>query len=180
MECADCLKNPPNYHQARAPLVYNDASRLIILKFKHSDQMQLYKSFMPWVIRSGREMIERSEIIIPVPLHRFRLLKRRYNQSAIMAKYISEQTDVAWTYNALIRNVATKTQGKMNFKDRRKNVSQAFQVPEKQRYMIEGKKVLLVDDVLTTGATINECTKTLLNADAAEVNILTIAKVVKR
>ena len=175
MECPSCLKNPPKYSKARAPLIYNDASRLIVLKF-----MQLHHSFMPWVMRAGHGLIKECDLVVPVPLHRFRLLKRRYNQAAIMARYISRKSGKPWFYNLLVRKVSTKTQGKMSFEERQKNVRDAFQVQQDGQKLIDGKTVLLVDDVMTTGATINECTKALLQAGAAKVYVLTIAKVVKR
>ena len=151
-----------------------------ILRFKHADQMHTLAAFMPWVIRAGEELIESADIILPVPLHRWRLLKRRYNQAALMAQYISRANNKPWAYDILIRARATKTQGYMKSKERQKNVKGAFEVPENKKPMIEGKAILLMDDVYTTGATVRECTKTLLSAGAAEVNVLSIAKVVRR
>ncbi len=180
MECASCLKDKPEFAQARAALVYNDHSRNIILGFKHADQLHTLPTFMPWVIRAGAPLIEKADVIIPVPLHRWRLLKRRYNQAALMAQYISRQSGTPWGYDILIRKRATKMQGFMTSKERQQNVKGAFEVSLQQHPKIVGKNILLVDDVYTTGATVRECAKTLLSAGGAEVNVLSIAKVVRR
>lgn len=179
MECAACAQKAPIYHRARSALVYNDRSRDLVLRFKHADQLHTLRSFMPWVMRAGEELISDLDIIIPVPLHRFRLLKRRYNQAALMAQYISKYSRKAWASNILIRAQSTKTQGRMTLEQRRKNVRKAFVVPDPKKECLAGKTILLVDDVYTTGATAQECARTLLNAGAKHVNVLTIAKVVK-
>lgn len=180
MECASCLKKRPLYERARAALIYNDHSRNIILRFKHADQMHILHSFMPWVMRVGEELISEADLIIPVPLHRFRLLKRRYNQAAVMSQYLSRMTGKEWSYNLLCRKRMTKSQGFMKPEERQKNVREAFIIPLAQQDKLDGKNILLIDDVYTTGATVNECVKTLLKYGAKEVNVLTIAKVVRR
>src|SRR5690554_5087129 len=88
--CANCLTRPPVFASARAPLVYDDVSREMILKFKHADQTHAVHAFLPWLRRAGAEMLERADVLVPVPLHRFRLLQRRYNQAALIAQALSK------------------------------------------------------------------------------------------
>ncbi len=180
MDCAGCLKQTPAFTSARSALVYNDGSRAMVLKFKHGDQMHILQSFMPWVMRVGDDVISRCDLVIPVPLHSLRLIKRRYNQAGLMAQYIARKAQKSWSCDVLKRTRRTKPQGFMTQKERIKNVKKAFHVPEEKKAFITGAVIVLVDDVYTTGATVNECAKTLLAAGAAEVHVLTIAKVVKR
>lgn len=177
--CAGCHKNPPLFDKARSALIYDDASRNVILSFKHGDQTYALPSFMPWLQQAGRGIVGRSDYIVPVPLHRWRILRRRYNQSALIAKYLSREVHVPYLLDGLERKRATQTQGHLNANQREKNVKNAFSVPDKHLAKIHGKTILLIDDVYTTGATVNECTKVLLKAGAVSVNILTLARVVK-
>lgn len=177
--CASCLASRPPYNAARAALVYNDASRDLILKFKHGDQMQAAVCMMPWLKSAGAEFWERTDLIVPVPLHRWRLLRRRYNQAAIMGQCLARQVDVPCAVDALVRRRATVTQGHLRSKERAKNVRAAFEVPQKRKPLIAGKRIVLIDDVYTTGATVRECTKALLAAGAVEVNVLCLARVVR-
>ncbi len=177
--CAVCLQDKPLFETARAALVYDDASRHMILKFKHADQTHAVYAFLPWLERVGAAMLAKADYIIPVPLHRTRLLKRRYNQAALMARALTARTGVTDLLDALQRRRATPIQGYLNYSERRKNVKNAFTVNLKHGLKLKGKTVVLVDDVYTTGATVDECTKALLKAGVAAVHILTIARVVK-
>jgi ComF family protein len=177
--CLGCLKSPPLFDKARSALAYDDASRDVILSFKHGDQTQAVPSFIPWLNQAGRSILERADYLVPVPLHRWRILRRRFNQSALIAQYLSKDINVPALLDALKRQRATVTQGKLQANERQKNVKNAFAVNLKHRDKLKGKTIILIDDVYTTGATVNECTKVLLKAGAASVNILTLARVVK-
>lgn len=177
--CLGCLKSPPVFDKARAALVYDDASRDIILGFKHGDQMQSVPSFMPWLLQAGGKLLEKADYILPVPLHRFRLMRRRFNQSAIIAQFLSKEVRVPVVLDGLARNRATQTQGHLNSNERQRNVKNAFCVNEAYLDKIKGKNIVLIDDVYTTGATVNECAKELLKSGVGAVNILTLARVVK-
>jgi ComF family protein len=177
--CAKCVQDPPEFNASRAPLIYDDYSRSLILKFKHADQMHLVTTFLPWMIRSGEELIRDADILIPVPLHHWRLFKRRYNQAAIIAKALSKAVNVPWNPFILERSKATVSQGFMTSEQREKNVKNAFRIHPKYMDWIKGKNVLLIDDVYTTGATVRECARVLLAAGAARVDVLVLAKVVK-
>lgn len=179
-ECGACLDHPPVYHRGRSALVYNDASREIILKFKHGDQMHAARAFVPWLLNAGHDLIAQADIIIPVPLHRMRLLKRRYNQADIMARHLMAHcADKTYLTNGLIRTRNTESQGHKKTKDRAQNIRRAFAINPDHSDKIKGKNILILDDVYTTGATVNECAKTVLDHGATQVDILTLAKVVK-
>lgn len=174
--CAACLQEPPPYSRARAVMRYDDHSAGMILKFKHADGTTLVPVLGGWMLRTGTELLEQSDIIIPVPLHRWRLFKRRYNQAALLSAYLSTHSGVAHAPHALRRKRQTESQGQKTKTQRAENIRNAFVVTENQKDLLKGKRVLLVDDVYTSGATVNECTKALLAAGATQVNVLTIAR----
>jgi ComF family protein len=175
--CASCLAHPPPFKSARSAVFYNDASRNIILGFKHADKTLLVKVMTPWLQVAAKDMLKTADIIVPVPLHPFRLLMRRYNQAALLASALSQASKTPYSPNVLHRRKNTRSQGHLKSKDRYDNVKSAFHVPLKRRNDIKDKTVILIDDVFTTGATVKECTKTLLKAGAKDVHILTVARV---
>lgn len=177
--CAGCLADRPEFTSARAALVYNDASRDFILGFKHGDQTHGVVAMVPWLRNAGAALLAQADVIVPVPLHRWRLLRRRYNQAALMGQAIAKDRKISFIADALIRNRATPVQGHLNAKERRKNVSRAFAVPANRTDKIKNKRIVLIDDVYTTGSTVRECAKALLQAGAAEIFVLTLARVVK-
>ena len=177
--CIQCIDYPPPFDSARSALKYNDSSRNLILGFKHADQLHAALAFTAWLKNAGAKMLENADALIPVPLHRWRLLRRRYNQSAIIAKQLSKETGLPVFYEGLTRNRPTPVQGHLNYHERRKNVKHAFEVREKYAEILKDKNLILIDDVYTTGSTVKECTKALKKAGANEVHILTLARVVK-
>lgn len=177
--CTGCLDKRPVYKTARAAVKYNDTSRKLILGFKHADKTYAVKAFTPWMKRAGETMLAEADFIAPVPLHRWRLVQRRYNQAAMIAYSLSDSEDIDCLPDLLLRVRATPSQGFLNAKERIRNVSRAFTLNRHYKAQIKNKKIVLVDDVYTTGATVNECTKVLMRAGAAEVNVLTLARVVR-
>ncbi|MCB1651023.1 MAG: ComF family protein [Alphaproteobacteria bacterium] len=175
--CAACIDYPPSYDSARAALKYGDGSRDLILGFKHGDKTHLLPGFVPWLCRAGAQMLTQADYLIPVPLHYRRLVRRRYNQAALIAQGISKETGVPVLIEALRRTRSTPPQGYMNASDRHKNVRRAFEIHPLYASMIKDKTLILIDDVYTTGATVNECTKVLKKAGAKAVHILTLARV---
>ncbi len=175
--CGPCLSEPPPFSTARAALAYDEASRNLILRFKHGDHLQLAPTLVPMMVRAGGEVISGADLVIPVPLHRWRLLSRRYNQAALLAIGIGKATGKAVLPDGLLRIRATLSQGHKGARDRAANVHNAFAV--NPRRSVAGKTILLVDDVYTTGATVKECTEVLLKAGAKAVHVLAIARVVK-
>lgn len=178
--CAACIAHPPSFDKARAILRYDDASKKPILALKHADRLDLVPAFGRWLERSGRPLLAASDLVVPVPLHRMRLWKRRYNQSAELARGIARLTGIPSEPLVLQRKRATPSQGTMpSAQARRRNVRGAFAVPGECRATLQGKRVLLVDDVLTTGATANACARALKRAGAVSVFVLALARVVR-
>lgn len=180
VKCAACIAKPPPFVKSRAALAYDDASRDLILGFKHADRLEATPLFGRWMATATRDVIVDTEILIPVPLHWRRLAGRRYNQAALLAHALSARTGIAVDTASLLRTKATPSQGEMpSARARAKNVVRAFSVSESGRTKIAGRNVALVDDVLTTGATVGACTKVLLKAGAASVSVVTLARVVR-
>jgi ComF family protein len=176
--CAACLARKPAFDTARAILAYDDKSRSAILALKHADRLDLVPGFARWLGRTGRASLEECDLIVPVPLHRWRLWQRRYNQSAELARKLAATSGVACDPFVLVKSRATPSQGKMSSaKARRRNVQRAFLVPDPAR--VKGKRIVLLDDVLTTGATAEACARALKRAGAARVHVLALARVVK-
>lgn len=172
--CGECLREHPPYSRARAAFVYNDLSRSLILKLKYQDEMYLAPIFSGWMASAGAELIRASDVIVPVPLHYWRMMTRRYNQSLLLARGLSRHTGLTLLAHGLRRIRHTQQQKGLTRPQREKNVKGAFSVSEKDA--VKGKTILLIDDVMTTGATLNACTETLLKAGASQVNVLTLAR----
>lgn len=177
--CAPCLADPPLYEAARAAVIYDDTSRDLVLAFKHADQTHLTTTFTPWLQTVLIQNNWSIDYIIPVPLHWTRLFKRRYNQAALLASSLSQATAIPALLTLLKRTRATDTQAHLPAKDRHDNVKNAFIVDKRMASLIAGRSVLLIDDVHTTGATIAECTKTLMQAGVKVVYVVTIARAVR-
>lgn len=176
--CAACQANRPSFDAARAVFAYGPASRTLILDFKHRDRLQGTPGFARWLARAGAGMLARADAIVPVPLQRWRLLKRRYNQAAELARALSRQTGVPAGVDLMRRVRATETQGRKSRPARRRNVRGAFAVAPGWADRVAGARLVLVDDVFTTGATVEECAQVLKRAGAAHVGVLTLARVI--
>jgi ComF family protein len=176
--CAACLARPPAYDRARAILAYDHNSRGPILALKHADRLDLIPGFARWLERSGAALLSSADVIVPVPLHRWRLWRRRYNQAAELARALARRSAKPFLPLALMRVRATPSQGLMvSARARRRNVLGAFRVPDSS--MVAGRNILLIDDVLTTGATVEAAAKALKRAGAAKVSVLALARVVR-
>ncbi|MDY6923784.1 MAG: ComF family protein [Pseudomonadota bacterium] len=175
--CAACLAQPYAFERARAACVYDEASRGLILKFKHGDHQPYAPLFARWLSRSAAPLLEAADAVVPVPLHRFRLLSRRFNQAAEIARPLARAAGLDYLPDALVRQTHTTTQGGKSARGRRLNVRKAFAVSEEGRRRIRGRRILLVDDVLTTGATAEACARALTGAGARAVDLAVIARV---
>ena len=176
--CAGCLVDQPPF-RARAALAYDDASRDFILGFKHGDHTHAVTAMVPWLKAAGRDLWSEADLIMPVPLHRWRILARRYNQSALIGSAVAKAVKIPFVADGLVRSRPTPTQGHLNSAQRRDNVRRAFTINPARAGRIKGRSILLIDDVYTTGATVRECAETLLGGGARAVMVLTLARVVK-
>jgi len=178
--CAACLADPPAFDHARAVMRYNEKSRGPILALKHADRLDLAPAFARWLDRVGRSFLDEADVIVPVPLHRGRLWSRRYNQAAELARALGQSSGKPVKPTALCRIRATPSQGAMpSATARRRNMRGAFEVPPEQQSAVKGRAVLLVDDVLTTGATADACARALKRAGVRKVSVLALARVVR-
>ncbi len=178
--CAACQQRAPAFERARGLMRYDDASRDLILALKRADRLDLVPPFARWLARVGQDLIAQADLIVPVPLHRWRLWQRRFNQSALLAQGLGRLTGKPVDCLALVRTRPTPSQGEMpSARARRRNVQGAFRVAEASAQAIEGRAILLVDDVFTTGATLEACARALKRAGARQVFVLTLARVVR-
>lgn len=175
--CAACQAKPRAFDRARAACLYDETSREPILKLKHADRTDLAPLMARWLSRAARELIEDADAVAPVPLHRLRLLGRRYNQAAEIARALARLTGTPYLPDALVRRRATESQGGKSGSGRRRNVAGAFEVRPSRRDRVAGLRILLVDDVLTTGATAEGCARALKACGAAAVDLAVVARV---
>ena len=175
--CAACLAKPRAFDAARAACLYDETSRDPILKLKHADRLDLAPMLARWISRAARELIEEADAIAPVPLHPMRLIARRHNQAAEIARPLAKMTGTPYLPDAVVRRRRTEMQGGKSGSGRRRNVAGAFAVPQARRRQVEGLRILLVDDVLTTGATAEGCARALKAAGAARVDLAVVARV---
>jgi ComF family protein len=174
----EAITNPPAYARARAAVRYDDVARTLVHALKYQDRTDLAPTMGRWMARAGRELLETADVLIPVPLHWRRAWHRRYNQSGALARTIERQSGVKMASEALRRIRPTEQQIGLSRPQRASNVQGAFQVARDREAWIAGRRVVLIDDVLTSGATVDACARALLRAKAASVDVLVFARVV--
>ncbi len=175
---AAAIAAPPRYARARAAARFDGMARRLVHNLKYRDALECAPLMGRWMARASAELLEQSHVIIPVPLYRMRLWLRRSNQAALLAGEVGRQSGLPVYERVLERNRATRSQVGLGLEERRRNVAGAFIVAPRCRDIIKGKTVLLVDDVITTGATIDACSRALLRAGALQVNVAVFARVV--
>jgi ComF family protein len=174
----EAMANPPAYDRARAAVRYDEVARSLVLAFKYADRLDLAPMMGTWMARAGRELLAEADALMPVPLHWRRLWARRFNQAAALAGAISDISKVPVLPDVLKRVRATPQQVGLSKTERASNVQGAFRVPAGQKAAVKGRRIVLVDDVLTSGATVDTCARALLRAGAAHVDVLVFARVV--
>lgn len=167
----------PLYHRARAVASYDGVMRQLIHGFKYRDRHDIRRLFGSWMLQAGQELLDTADVIVPVPLNRLRLLKRRFNQAAILGGEVGRRAGIKHAPMVLRRVRATRSQVGLTHVQRRQNVRGAFAVAADGRLIVEGRRVLLIDDVITAGATVEACAKVLLDAGAEAVDVLALALV---
>ena len=175
--CGSCLKEKPPFEMARSVLDYDDFSKQLILAYKHGDRTELTPLLVKFLLQADKDIFQDVDAIMPVPLHWTRFLKRRYNQAGLLGNALGKKKNIPFLANGLKRIHPTKSQGKKGRKQRAENIKNAFIVPTPDK--IKGKNILLIDDVLTTGATVQECCKILKKAGANKVKVLTLYRVIR-
>ncbi len=175
----EAIANPPAYRRARAAVRYDDVARTLVHALKYHDRTDLAPIMGRWMARAGNELLDDADVLVPVPLHWRRAWGRRYNQSGALAREIGRQSGVKVATEALRRVRPTEQQIGLSRAQRAANVQGAFKVTPDRAADIQGRRVVLIDDVLTSGATTDACARALLRAKAAEVDVLVFARVVE-
>ena len=178
-QCDDCLQTARPWAQGRAALLYRDRGRRMVLALKHGDRHDIAKPAGKWMARSVRPILRSGTIVVPVPLHLRRLIRRRYNQSALLARSLSEELGCDWLPDALERPVATPSLDGRGRDERFAVLNEAIRVTPRWANALDGRPVLLVDDVMTSGATLAACAEACIAAGASEVCVAVLARVAK-
>jgi ComF family protein len=174
----EAIAAPPAYHRARAAVRYDDISRALVHSLKYGDRLDFAPTLGRWMARAGAELLADADAILPVPLHWRRLWARRFNQSAALSEVIARASGVPVAHGALRRVKSTPQQVGLTRSERAENVQGAFRVTDAGKGKIAGRRLILVDDVLTTGATAEACARALVRAGAERVDVLVFARVV--
>jgi ComF family protein len=174
----EAIADPPAYHRARAAVRYDEIARTLVHAFKYGDRLDLAPTMGRWMANAGRPLLQDADALVPVPLHWRRQWARRFNQSALLSEVIAQASSVRVSHGALKRVKATPQQVGLSQSARAQNVQGAFRVPPEGKAEVAGRRLVLVDDVLTSGATMDACARALLRAGAAQVDALVFARVV--
>lgn len=176
---AAALADPPPWNKARAAIVFDQNSKNLVHALKYKDHHEAALLMVRMMARAGRDVLAETDFVVPVPLHPTRLWKRRFNQAALLAKPLAKIANRPYSPDMLLRKIATRQQVGLDHVARQKNVRKAFQVPPAKLSEIKDRRILLVDDVRTTGATFAACAEALKKAGAAQVHVLSFALVLE-
>jgi ComF family protein len=173
------IAEAPAWDRARAAVVFDDHAKHLVHLLKYRDTQEAGLAMARMMAGAARRLLVDTDIVVPVPLHRKRLWQRRFNQAALLAEQVAMRAEKPWSPDVLMRLIDTESQVGLTAEQRQKNVRRAFEVSLERQALIDGKTVLLVDDVRTTGATASACAETLRKAGAARVYVLSFALVLE-
>ncbi len=176
VHCDDCMAAPRSWDRGRAALIYRDTARRLVLSFKHGDRLDIAAPAAEWMRRAAAPILRPGQVVVPVPTHWRRLLKRRYNQAALLAGHVARGTGGMLASRALVRHRSTPTQDGRTRADRFANVESAIRAHWRHGAALEGADVLLIDDVMASGATLGAAALACRAAGAARVDVLTLAR----
>ena len=174
---AEAIANPPPFARARSAVVYSGVARRMVQSLKYNDATNLAPWMARWMVRAGAELIADADVVVPVPLHWRRFLWRRFNQSAELARALAALSGKPFEPLALTRVKVTRQQVGLGLSAREDNVRGAFRVEQRHDILVRGRRVVLIDDVYTTGATVSAASRALKRGGAAGVDVLTFARV---
>ena len=177
--CDDCLQVARPWNRGRAALEYSGNARRFVLQLKHGDRTELARPLAAWMAAAARPLVTGPVVIVPVPLHRSRILSRRFNQSALLAQRMGKSLNQPACLDALTRTRRTPSLGGLGREDRFRALEGVFEVTPKRAARLRGQTVLLVDDVMTSGATLAACTEALRAAEVDTVHVVTLARASK-
>jgi ComF family protein len=171
------IAEPPPWDRARAAVAFDESSRKLVHQLKYQDMQEAGLAMARMMLGPGRKLVSAADMVVPVPLYRLRLWRRRFNQAAFLAQHLADVARKPYVHDVLLRQKSTRSQVGLTAAERHKNVRKAFVVPAEKRSALDGKSVLLIDDVRTTGATAAACATALKEAGAARVDVLSFALV---
>ncbi|WP_375452621.1 ComF family protein [uncultured Devosia sp.] len=175
---AEAIAEPPPFGRARAAVIYNEVARTLVSRLKYGDRPELARFCARLMAAAGHQLWDGNPVLVPVPLHPGRQRERRYNQSGELALGIARLTGLAMDPHLVRRTKRTRQQVGLSSDGRARNVAGAFAVHPDMIARLAGRRVVLVDDVYTTGSTVKVVTRTLLKAGVAHVDVMTFARVV--
>ncbi|MCX5615885.1 ComF family protein [Bombella sp. TMW 2.2559] len=175
--CSDCERRPPPWHRGRAAFLYGGPVRRLIMGLKYGGRTEQASALARFMAQAGDDLLKPDAVLVPVPVHRWRLWGRGYNQAALMAKVLSRRKHLVCYPDALRRGFRTTSLAGLSRQGRRRQMAGAIVVQDRYREMLRGRPVILVDDILTTGATAEACAKALLENGCVSVDILVAARV---
>ncbi|TKZ15977.1 ComF family protein [Shimia litoralis] len=177
--CDSCIEQPRPWTAGRAAMMYQNNARRLVLPLKHGDRLDLVRPAAKWMARAAKPLVRPNMIVVPVPLHWTRLFRRKFNQASMLADSVARELDLAWCPDVLVRPKQMGSMKGLSQKDRFSKMSGAIETHPKRRHKLAARPVLLVDDVMASGATLAAATNACLSARAQEVHILVLARVAK-